>query len=206
MKKNLFVFAVMLVFACIALSGCAASPKITKLTRVWKYDMYTGGYPDQVMVVGKTKKAASRAALEDHMAGLLSKYKITAIPSYTVIPNINLLERERVKQAAIDKGVNAVLATKVVSVDEEEVIFNSQSYERVHTPMGMYMRPTMPSAPQVERITKVRVETGLFELKTEELIWAATSSVMDPDTVDEAIKDYSAAIIQQLVNDGYLKK
>jgi hypothetical protein len=196
----------MIAFAGFTLSGCAASPKITKLTRVWKYDMYTGGYPDQVMVVAKTKRAASRAPLEDQMAGLLAKYNIKAIPSYTVIPNINLLERERVKQAAIDKGVNAVLATKVVDIDEEEVIFNSQTYDRVHTPYGMYMRPTMPSGPQVERITKVRVETGLFEMETEQLIWAATSAIMDPDTVDEAIKDYSAAIIQQLVEDGYLKK
>jgi hypothetical protein len=42
-------------------------------------------------------------------------------------------------------------------------------------------------------------------VESEKLIWAATSAIMNPDSADEAIKDFSKAIIQQLMKDGYIR-
>jgi len=51
----------------------------------------------------------------------------------------------------------------------------------------------------------VRLETGLFETKTEKMIWQASSKILNPDTVNEAIKDFSKAILRQLQEDGYVR-
>ena len=206
MKKNSFLTYVCLIFLIILFThGCAATPKITKLTAIWKYDKYSGGYLDRIMVVGKPRIDTNRIQYEKYITKELNKRKIDVIPSYTIIPEMNNLSRESIKQAALETGVTTVLVTKVVGVEEKNVIFRqSVSYEYIATPYGMQMTPYI-SGPRVETFTKVRLETGLFEVESEKLIWAATSAIMNPDSVNEAIKDFSAAIIQQLTKDGYIR-
>jgi hypothetical protein len=134
------------------------------------------------------------------------KRKIDTIPSYTVIPEMKDLNRENIKQAATVAGVKTVLVSKVVGIDEKNVIFQqTPDYRYTVTPHGMYMSAYTFSGPRVEKFTQVRLETGLFEVESEKLIWAATSAIMNPDSADEAIKDFSKAIIQQLMKDGYIR-
>jgi len=206
MKKIAFVKCFSLVFFIgLVICGCAMSPEITKIKGVWKYDQYSGGYLDQVMIVGKPRLDAARIQYEDYMVKMLKKRKIDAIPSYTAIPDMKDLNRESLKQAADAAGVKAVLVTKVVGVDEKEVVVpQSQKMDYVYTPNGVYMRPYL-DGPQVVNFTKVRVETGLFEVESEKLLWAATSAIMNPESADEAIKDFSKAILEQLTKDGYLR-
>ncbi|RJP88141.1 MAG: hypothetical protein C4518_11170 [Desulfobacteraceae bacterium] len=206
MKKIAFVKCFSLIFfICVIMCGCAMGPQMTKIKGVWKYDQYSGGYLDRIMIVGKPRMDAARIEYEDYMIKMLKKRSVETIPSYTVIPDMKDLNRESVKQAADVAGVKAVLATKVVGVDEKEVVVSqSQKMDYVYTPNGVYMRPYL-DGPKVVNFTKVRVETGLFELESEKLIWAATSAIMNPDSADEAIKDFSKAIIEQLTKDGYIR-
>jgi hypothetical protein len=185
--------------------GCAASPEITKIKGAWKYGQYSGGYIDHVLIVGRPRIEAVRAPFEDHLVKVFIKNKIDAIPSYNVIPEMKNLTRENIKQAADAAGVKTVLATQVVGVDEKEVLIRqSQQMEYIYTPNGMYMRPYL-DGPKVVNFKKVRIESGLFELESEKLIWAAESAIMNPESADEAIKDFSKAIIQQLIQDGYVR-
>jgi hypothetical protein len=200
MKKNVFGTCVALMLAAgIILGGCATTPEITKIKDVKNLDTYSGGYLDKLLVVGKPRVEANRVQYENHIAGVLSKKKVEVIPSHTVIPGMAGLTRDSVKQAAVDAGAGAVLVTVVVGVDEKEVVIKQPVVYRGRG-MGAYLDVT-----RVETFTRVRLETGLFEVKTEKLIWAATSAIMNPDTADEAIKDFSAAITQQLKKDGYIR-
>jgi hypothetical protein len=196
----------LLFFTHIYICGCATTkPEITKLTGIWKYDQYAGGYIDSLLVVGKPRIEVNRVLFEDHIAKQLSKREINVTSSHTVIPDMNALSFDSVKKAAVDTGVTAVLVTKVVGIDEKEVLFKqSLNYEYTMTPYGMHMAPYMAGL-RMEKFTKVRLETGLFEVASESLIWAATSAIMDPDSVDEAIRDFSVSIIQQLTKDGYVR-
>jgi len=201
---KLFMSVGMIVFIGLTLYGCAATPKITKLTGVWKYDQYSGGYLDKLMVVGKPRADAARIQYENYIAKALSKRKVEVIPSYTVIPDMKDLNYDSVKKAANEAGMKTVMVTKVAGVDEKEVLISqTQKMDTVYTPRGVYMRPYL-AGPKVVNFTKVRLETRLFDVKSEKLIWAATSAIMDPDTADEAIKDFTAAIMQQLETDGYI--
>jgi hypothetical protein len=205
-KKKVYVSLSVLFFTYLCISGCATTtPEITKLTGIWKYDQYTGGYFDSMLVVGKPRIEVNRVLFEDHIAKQLTKREIKVTASHTVISDMKDLNYDSVVKAAKDSGVKAVLVTKVVGVDEKDVLFKqSLNYEYTMTPYGMQMRPYM-AGPQLEKFTKVRLETGLFEVASESLIWAATSAIMDPDSADEAVKDFSAAILQQLTKDGYIR-
>lgn len=180
-------------------------PEITKIKDVWKYENYSGGYLDRVMIVGKPRRDDVRIQLEDYMVKAFEKRKIDMVPSYTAIPDMKDLTRENVKRSADAAGVNAVLAIKVIGVDEKEVLVKqTQQMDFIATPYGTHMRSYL-DGPKVVNFTKVRLETGLFELKSEKLIWVASSAIMNPESADEAIKDFSKAIIQQLIQDGYIR-
>jgi hypothetical protein len=203
MKKSLTVICFNFIFFIIY--GCATSPEITQLTDVRSFEKYSGGYLDKVMIVGKPRSDANRIQYEDYITKALEKRNIDTIPSYTVIPVMEDLNRENIKQAAIVAGVKTVLVSKVVGVDEKNVIFQQTvKQDMVQRGSGMYMRTYVMPA-HVEKFTKVRLETGLFEVESEKLIWGATSAIMNPDSADEAIKDFSKAIIQQLIKDGYIR-
>jgi hypothetical protein len=185
--------------------GCATTPEITKLTDVRKFEKYSGGYLDKIMIVGKPRSEDNRILYEDYITKALKKRKIDTIPSYTVIPVMEDLNPENIKRAANVAGFKTVLVSKVVGIDEKNVIFKQTvKQDMVQRGSGMYMR-TYVEPGRVEKFTKVRLETGLFEVESEKLIWAATSAIMNPDSADEAIKDFSMAIIQQLMKDGYIR-
>lgn len=196
----------LIIFIGLTLCGCAMNPELTKIKGVWKYEQYSGGYLDQVLIVGKPRMNAARIEYEDYIAGILRKRKIDSIPSYTLIPDMNDLNRDNIKGVADEKHIKTVLATRVVGVDEKDVLIpQSQKMEYVYTPRGTFMRPYL-DGPQMVHATKVRLETGLFEVKSEKLLWSATSAIMNPETADEAIKDFTKAIVQQLMQDGFLPR
>lgn len=206
MKKSLYVTSLYsIAFLCLLVYGCATTPEITELTDVWNYRQYSGDYLDKIMIVGKPRSEANRIQYEDHISKALKKSKIDTIPSYTLIPAMEDLNRENIRRAADLAGAKTVLVSKVVGIDEENVIFKQTiKQDMVARGSGMYIR-TYVEPGRVEKFTKVRLETGLFEVESEKLIWAATSSIMNPHTADEAIKDFSMAIIQQLIKDGYIR-
>ena len=206
MKKSLFVICFNFIFfMCLIIFGCATTPEITKITDVKKYEECSGEYLDKIMIVGKPRSEDNRILYEDHITKALKKSKIDALPSYTVIPVMDDLNPENIKRASHVAGVKTVLVSKVVGIDENNVIFKQTvKQDMVQRGSGMYMR-TYVEPGRVEKYTKVRLETGLFDVESEKLIWAATSAIMNPDSADEAIKDFSLAIIQQLMKDGYIR-
>jgi hypothetical protein len=62
------------------------------------------------------------------------------------------------------------------------------------------------SFPEPFHFTKACLETGLFEVESAKLIWEATSAINNPDSLDEAIKDFTKAVIQQLEVGGYIPR
>ncbi|MCF1191335.1 hypothetical protein LRR18_07015 [Mangrovimonas sp. AS39] len=49
------------------------------------------------------------------------------------------------------------------------------------------------------------LETNLYDVETEELLWSAQSKTYDPADMEDFIKSYSEAIIHQMIEDGVLK-
>lgn len=106
-------------------------------------------------------------------------------------------------------SAEAVLATRVVCVDKKSIIIPQQTrvqIDDIATPSGMQMSlsPFIEPA-HIKDYSNVRLETGLFDTGIEKMIWSASSKNIAPDSVNEAIKDFSKAILMQLQIDGYVK-
>ena len=194
-----------MLFICLAVFGCAANSEITKIKKVFVFEPYSGGHLDQVMVVGKPRFETVRKQYEDYLSAVLKKRGIDAIPSYLAIPELSNVNLRNVAKVAQRDRIKTLLAAKIVGVDEKVAIFKeSLSYGYIATPHGVFMQPYI-EGPRVEKTTNVRIEAGLFDIQSGKLLWGVTSEVMDPNSVDEAIKDFSNAIINQLIIDGYIR-
>lgn len=193
-----FVFCILIMLAMGF--GCASEPKFTKLTGVWKFDPSYTIRPGKILVVGKVFDEDNRIPFEDFLTKELKIKNVSAFASYRPIPSGEDIVKEKVKTAARVMGIKSVLVTRVVSVDQKDVTVKDQvSYDLYATTMhGAVMMGPYLEEPYEKTITIAQIETGLFDVESEKLIWSARSRVLDPESIDATIRDYSLAILKQL--------
>lgn len=201
MNNKMILYSVfcILVISFIGL-GCANEPKFTQLTGVWKFDPAYTIRPGKILVVGKVLDEANRISFEDFLTKEMKIKNIDAYASYRPLPSVEDIVTEKVRTAARVMGIKSVLVTRVVSVDQKDVTVKDKvSYDLYATTMhGAVMMGPYLEEPYEKTIIIGQIETGLFDAKSEKLVWSARSRVLDPDNIDAAIKDYSLAILNQL--------
>jgi hypothetical protein len=205
-NKKLLFCILCTFFILFAVIGCSKTPEFTKLTGVWKFEPYYTVSPDKILVVGKLLNDSNRIPFEDYVVSELLIKNLKAVASYKALPSGKKISKEHVKLAAQVMGIKSVLVTRVVSVDQKEVtVKNSVSYDLYATTMhGAVMMGPYLEEPYDKIITIGRIETGLFDVESESLVWAAKSRMLDPESIDAAIKDYSIAILNQLSQDNII--
>lgn len=207
MHKNLFIIGSMLIISLMMITGCSREAKITKLSNIEKFEFYSKGRLDKVLVVGKPIQEKNRKDFEKDFSRKLKRRATDAIPSYEVIANMKDLNRDSIKKAAVEMKAGAVLVTRVVGLDDKSIVIPQRNQVETYvTPRGTIttMTPFL-EGPSIKNYTNVRLETALFETKTEKMIWTASSIIIAPDSVDEAIEDFSKAIVKQLQIDGFVR-
>jgi hypothetical protein len=189
----------------LLLSSCAN----TKISQSWVEPNHNKSYND-ILIIGIGESEQSRRAYESYFADALRSNKIEALASYTLIKSNEKIDRNTVVKAIEGLEVDAVIVTHMVAVDEETVYRPSTGYgyggggyyggahygglynyyphvnSYVHNP-GYYTTH--------ETYT---LETNLYDVKSEELIWSARSRTFSPESVDEVIVDLTKLLIKDL--------
>jgi len=117
MRKYSVVIISLAIIGSLLFAGCSQEAKITKLKKVEKFEFYSKGRLDNVLVVGKPRVEKNRENFEDHFSRVLKRRGTDAVPSYKFISDFQDLNRETIKNAAVQAKTGAVLATRVVGVD-----------------------------------------------------------------------------------------
>lgn len=182
----------------LLLVGCAS----TKLVNVWQDPRYSSGPQlHSVLVIGVTKQAGIRRTLEDEFVRQFQAQGITAVASYTLIPEDGEVPKDRLAQAVKDAGVEGVLITRLVKVERETQIYPGT----IGGPPYMGFYGFYSSAwvgfyepPQVYSYDVVTSETNLFDARNETLIWSGTSETFSPRDVKKDTRDFASVIIKAL--------
>ena len=183
MKKSIISIINMAIISSLLITGCSREAKITKLKKVEKFEFYSKGRLDNVLVVGKPRIEENREDFEDHFSRVLSRRRTDAIPSYEMIPDMQNLNRENVKNTAVKAQTGAVLATRLVGLNNTEVIVPQSTSVDIYTNArgGTVMMGPFIGGPSAKNVTIVRLETGLFETQTGQMIWKASSKILNPE-------------------------
>jgi hypothetical protein len=203
LMKSLFKFAALALSASLLFFSCAT----TKITETWKDDGYRGAPFSDLFVIGVAKKETTRRSFENKFVKKLQAEGVQAVASSSVMESDQKIEKATILAAIEKLDIDAVLVTRLVSLKEKEVRSPSASeYGSPDDYQGRYYtdyNTAYDYAHQPAQYTtsvRVGLETKLYDVKTEKLIWAATSKTANPKS---NIKLFDA-VIEALVRD--LKK
>ncbi len=179
----------------VALAACAATQK----TAEWRDPSYAGQKFDDILVIGVANKGTVRRMFESNLVDALAQKKITAVPSFSIMAQDQKISEAAIKAAIAGKQIDAVLVTHLVGVEQKEVYrppmyspgfgyygYYSSAYARVYEP-GYY-----------ERYQVVKLETTLYDVKTEKPVWSMQSDTIDPEVDEKLIKSTINAVIKAL--------
>jgi len=153
---------------------------------------------------------ARRRRAEDAMAREITARGAQGVPAYTVLSDEEVKDQEAAR-AKLDKlGFGGVVVMRVVGREtqysyEPAVVWGRPDYRPV---WGGYWRwgwDTVyePTYLQVDKV--VKVETLVYSLVQDQLVWAGVSRTVDPAHIEDFIAELAQAVTDQMKKDGLLR-
>ena len=193
MKENFVkLFGYLFSFAFLVIS-CAG----TELTQKPIDEAYTGNPVSDILVIAITGNEHNRRSFEKKFVAQLKSVGVDAVSSEEAIPMpANLeLKKEMILNAVNQYKNDAVIITHLIGKEEKDVYTRSGSAHRGF--YGFYhSRYSDPGYSSTS--TTVRLETNLYDVKTEKLIWSGKSETWSKDSKDKIINDVIKAVIKNL--------
>ena len=199
------------ILALALAAGCSSS---MKLVRSWSDPALVEGSVKSVFVIGVAESMLMRKAYEDTFILALESKTIKVTPGYELIQDISQVDKDAVAAELKKRGVTHVLVTRVVDRREVEqyhptsyvsVGVGGYGYPGYYGGWGSYMSvgyTTMSSPGYTTVHTIVSVESNLYDLNTEKMVWTGLSEAYPNDNPTDSFRPY----INQLIYDMKAKK
>lgn len=200
-----------LITACgfaIALAACAS----TTFTSTWKAPDAPPVDPRgrEVAAVFISTDEASRRAAEDELVRKLNEHGAHGVPAYSLIPSTDLRDMALVKKRLADAGIEGVVTMRVIDEKEKTTVTYGSPrpafapYYWSFTGYWGYGWDTAYTPTQVTTNTILRIETLVYSLKRDALVWAGTSRTTDPSAVTRLVEEVADAAAKEMKKQGVL--
>jgi len=211
-KKILLISTVFLLFSCAN----------TKISQSWVEPDNKKSYND-LLIIGIGESEQNRRAYERHFVEALREVGTEAEASYKLIKSSEKIERNTVVKAIEGMEIDGVIITHMTAVEEETVYRPGMGYSGAGYGGygyggygggyggGMYgyyphVNSYVHSPGYYTTHETYTLETNLYDVKTEELVWSARSRTFSPESVDEVITDLTKLLINDLKDKNLIKK
>ncbi len=203
--------------AALAAGACAA----TTFNSTWKA-------PDAGPVNFKGKKVVAivmtgdesvRYGAEDALAREITARGPQAIPSYSLIPKELTKDKDKAKEFLDKAGVAGAVVMRVVGKDQQ-LSASAGGYSPAG--VGYWGSPVYTSfygggfygygwggvymPGYVTTDTIISVETLIYDLQQNKLLWAARSQTTNPEKVGPFVKELTAKVAAELKKEGLIQK
>jgi len=192
---------VLLAFFSLFIISCTN----TKITQSWVEPDYKKTYND-LLIIGIGESEQNRRAYESYFVEELMSRGAEAVASYKLIKSDEKIDRDTVAKAIKGLNIDAVLVTHLVAVDEETVYRPSMDYMPMYG--GGYYGGLYSYYPHVNTYVHrpgyytthetYTLESSLYDVESEELIWSARTRTFSPESIDEVIVDLTKLLINDL--------
>ena len=193
----------------VALTGCSSSPsKVHNLYNVWSADSYTMSEAslNKVLILGVVNLPENRQKLENTFAEAFTNLGVEAVASLKLMHPETDISRETVEFAIDGTGIDAVLVTELVRLDDADIYHgpDPSTYwdeKDFLTRVGYYDTTaydysTDPNLTSTNLVALIKIK--LYDIEAQEFIWTANSQSIDPTSPDAVIKTISASVIERL--------
>lgn len=192
-------------FAAVLLStaGCAT----TKLTSTW---VAPGAQPldpsKKAIAIMLTDRESSRLAVEDAMVKVMQKRGVNAIASYTILPAALVRDTARARAILIQEGVDAVIATRVLGKEQQTTYTPGTAYYGSTWGYWGYGWGAVYSPGYMSTDQIVTVETLVFSVSQNKLVWASQSETTNPSNIDAFVGELAQVVGGELRKSGLVPK
>ncbi|MBK7645139.1 MAG: hypothetical protein IPJ19_19190 [Planctomycetes bacterium] len=184
--------------ALLLLASCASAPSVTDS---WRDPQASDFRMRKTLVFASSSEESFRRVAEDVLVRDLGPQNAT--PSYSVLAASDFADPKTAAQAARAKGFESALVMRVVEVDKLE-----QHVPAAYSPIFLHFSdqnnstafywPTRFDEGYTYMEKTYRVETNLYSLADDKLIWSGVVRVRDPGSVRELAEENSEAVRKEL--------
>jgi hypothetical protein len=188
-----FVYLFSFVFLIISCAG-------TELTHKQVNEAYKGKPVSNILVIGITGNEDSRRSFERKFVAQLKSAGVEAVSSEDAIPMPPDLKltKKMILNAVNQFKNDAVIITHLIDKKEKEVVTRGGQaytgyYGFYHSGFSYSHDPSYSSTSKT-----VRLETNLYDVKTEKLIWSGQSKTWSKDSKYQIINDVIKVVVDDL--------
>jgi hypothetical protein len=200
MKKILIAASFLLV-----LQACGPSTKITKSWRDPESSINPQTF-SKVIISAFIRDESGRRTVEDE---LVKRLNGKGVASYTM--NFSGLDTTAGSTALQDKlkseGFDGAIVMRLVDVEKEVNYVPGTTYPTYYGRYGGYYGGYYGyGSPGYYQEDKVyNVETNIYSLKTDKLMWSGTTATTNPSNLNKTINEIADVIADKMRQEGFLK-
>jgi hypothetical protein len=220
--KRYFLISILFLSAFVMFS-CTGS--YTEISGTWTKQGYTGKKFSNILVVAISDDVVKRNSVESAIVNELTANMIKSSVSANILDlgkidknkdgKIDTSKLDDVRKTLNEAGFDGAVVISLLDIKEETKYVPGQTYYQpnyfggynyggfYHYSYGTYSVVTTPGY-YVEK-KNIFLETRLFDLKTEEMIWATKSETLNPSNLSDFSKSYAKALVSAVLNDNVLK-
>ena len=165
----------------------------------------------KVLAVFMGRDELLRRRAEDAMAREITARGAQGVPSYTVLAAEETRNPETARPKLERMGFSGVVTMRIAGSETQYTVTPSYWYGRpyYHSFWGGYWgwgwnTVWEPAYLQADKI--VSVETLVYSLRQNKLVWAGMSRTVDPAQVETLVGDLAKAISRKMEKDGLLRE
>jgi hypothetical protein len=194
--------------AALALAACAS----TKFSSTWKApDVGPMSFKGQkVAALVMTPNESTRLGAEGVLAKELTARGVQGIPAYNLIPPNETRDKEKAKALFNAAGVAGVVVMRAAGQQKEVTAtpgYWSSGYYGSFWGGGYYGYGwgAVYDPGYLRTDTIVNVETLIYDLKADKLVWAGMSESTNPERVETLIKELVASAAGEMKKQGLIR-
>jgi hypothetical protein len=199
--------------AALSFLACAS----TKFNSTWKAPEagplnFQG---QKVAAVVMSPEESTRLGAEGELARELTRRGVQGIPAYNLIPPTETRDKEKAKTLFTAAGISGVVVLRALGSEKEVSASGGSGYA------GYWGAPyygsfwgggywgygwgAVYSPGYMKTDTIVNVETLIYDLKADKLVWAGRSQSTNPSRVDSLVKELVAAAAAEMKKQGLIR-
>jgi hypothetical protein len=206
-----------LAISLIALSAVVAGCSSSTLVNMWKDPVHPQQPIDKAYVIGVKRDATARRLIEDTFVGELTRFGLTAVPSYREFASA-LPDTQQVRDVVDRDGYDGVVVVVPLGTETRETYvpgyvttvpgpyYGPHGYGYGY--WGSYYYPAYQTIYQpgyVERSDIVRIRVDVWSIDQDGMrVWTGTTETLNPSSVDQLKREVLQLVIPELRRKGVI--
>jgi hypothetical protein len=193
-----------------ALSACSS----TSFVATWKAPGQAPIDPNgsRVAAVVMVKNESARRAAEDRLAAEISSHGAQGVPMYRMMPEaLGTGDEAKAREVLERENIKGVVVLRPINIQKEWVVTPSTYGDPYYSGYwggyyGYGWDHPWGGGADVRVDEVVSVETLLYSLPQNKLLWGGQSKTTNPQDVDELVSEVATAAAKELQYDGVIAK